>query len=56
MADKVDGDGGEATLSAESVSNGGSECEMELGEEEVERRIFLIQEALDSVMSSSEEM
>ncbi|XP_010066442.2 RNA polymerase II C-terminal domain phosphatase-like 3 [Eucalyptus grandis] len=56
VVDKVDGDGGEATLIAETVSNGSGECEMELGEEEVERRIYLIQEALDSVMSSSEEI
>lgn len=55
VVDKVDGEGGEASLSAESVSDGG-ECEMELGEEEVERRLHLIQEALDSVISSNAEM
>lgn len=55
VVDKVDGEGGEASLSAESVSDGG-ECEMELGEEEVERRLHLIQEALDSVISSNAEI
>ncbi|KAF8020907.1 hypothetical protein BT93_G1348 [Corymbia citriodora subsp. variegata] len=55
VVDKVDGEGGEATLSAESVSNGG-ECDVELEEEEVERRLHLIQEALDSVISSNAEI
>lgn len=54
--DKVDGEGGEASLSADSVTNGGGECDMELGEEEVERRLHLIQEDLDSVISSNAEM
>lgn len=56
VVDKVDGEGGEASFGAKSVVSNGGECELELGEEEVERRLQLIQEALDSVMSSDAEM
>lgn len=55
VVDKVDEEGGEVSLGAEPVSVGG-ESDMELGEEEVERRLILIQEALDSVISPNEEM
>ncbi|KAI6677337.1 hypothetical protein NL676_038133 [Syzygium grande] len=56
VVDKGDGEGGEASFSAKSVVSNGGECELELGEEEVERRLHLIQEALDSVMSSDAEI